>query len=383
MDRRQMLFGMSALGLASRFNLQAMLGQSMRSSTSSPAMGGRERAGLRGAVRKVISDGSVIEYDLNGNELRSLHEKSKWGFTRTYNDAGRLQRLISQQPDGSKFEENYSYDSAGRIQSIVDSRGNQTTFTYDDQGIKTGVRSVRPQPDRKNVAFGSADVLFSSVEAGFNLSEGGSITTSYNKNDQPWAVEIKDHEGCVLTHILRDYDGEDRLTSEKLISEDPGSGFAKEIWAKLPDQEKTPEGLQQLREQLRATAKVFGQSTLRTYKYDGQNRVIKTSIETSAFGVQEIGTSYNEQGDVKEERTTYSKRASSLPVGVPFHLDESGQLVTEKPESEWPEQPPAPEPTIIRYEYQYDTLGNWTEKKTFFPGDKRTPFIQHRVLEYY
>lgn len=109
---------------------------------------------------------------------------------------------------------------------------------------------------------------------------------------------------------------------------------------------------------------------------------MKTSIE-SGFLLQEIETSYNEQGDVSEEKTTYSEGASSLPVGVPFHLDEQGRLVSEKPKSEWPEQPPFPEPTTIRYEYQYDTLGNWTEKKTFFPAGERSPFIQRRVLEYY
>lgn len=383
MDRRQMLFGMTALGVASRFKLEAMLGQTVKPSTgSSTSASNRERAGLRGLVRKVTSDGRITEYDLNGNELLSVYENSKWVITRTYNNAGHLQHLISKQPDGKTVEEKYTYDSAGRIQSIVDNRGNQATFTYDDQGLKTGVRSVMPQPDRQNVAFGSADVLFSSAEAGFNLTEGGNITTSYNKDDQPWAVEIKDNEGYVLTRILRDYDSEGHLTSEKLVSEDPGGGFAKEIWAKLPDEQKSPELLKQIREQLRATSKVFGQSTLRTYKYNSQNRVMKTSIE-SGFLLQEIETSYNEQGDVSEEKTTYSEGASSLPVGVPFHLDEQGRLVSEKPKSEWPEQPPFPEPTTIRYEYQYDTLGNWTEKKTFFPAGERSPFIQRRVLEYY
>ena len=378
MDRRQLLFGMMALGLASRFSVDTLLGQSMQPSNSSTATSDRERAGLRGAVRQVITDGTVTEYDLDGNRLHSLYENSQWGDTWTYDDAGHLQRLISQHPDGSKFEEKYSYDSAGRIQTVLDSRGNQTTFTYDAQRLKTAVRSVTPQPDR-NVAFASADALFASVEDGFNLTEGGTITTRYNNHDQALVVEVKDNEGYVLTRIIRNYDTEDRLTLEKLISEDPGSGFVKEMLAQVPDQERTPEALQQIREQLRAAWKV--QSTLKTYKYDGQNRVM-TSIETKSFCVQESETSYNEQGDVSEEKTTYSKTASSLPVGVPFHFDERGQLVSEEPESEWPEHP-LPEPTTIRYMYKYDTLGNWTEKETFFPGATRTPFIQHRVLIYY
>jgi len=240
---------------------------------------------------------------------------------------------------------------------------------------------VTPQPDRSDGAYRSGGPLFAYWENGFGPAEGGSITTRYTKHDEPWAVEIKDNEGYVLTRIFRDYDTEGRLTSEKLIEEDPGRGFAEKMLANRPDQEKTPEALQQVREQLRATSKVFGGNRLQTYKYDDQNRVIKMSTETT-MGVEEIEASYNEQGDVSEEKTTYSKDASSRPAGVPFHVDERGQLVPLIPESEWPEQPPLPEPSTTRYAYQYDTLGNWIEKKTLSPWASE-PVVEHRVFHYY
>jgi len=205
--------------------------------------------------------------------------------------------------------------------------------------MKTGIRSVTPQPDRTNV--GPAGPFFAEREDRFDPAEGGSITTHYNKHDEPWAVEIKDNDGYELTRIIRDYDTEGRLTSEKEIIEDLGRGFAEKGLALLPEQERTPEALKQVREQVRANEKVFGDNRLQTYKYDDQNRVVKMSTETT-IGVEEIEASYNEQGDVSEEKKTYSKDASSRPAGVPFHVDERGQLVPEKPESEWPEQPPLP-----------------------------------------
>jgi len=247
--------------------------------------------------------------------------------------------------------------------------------------MKTAIRSVTPQPGRSNGAFASGRPLFAEGENGFDPKEGGSITTHYNKHDEPWAVEIKDNDGYELTRIIRDYDTEGRLTSEKEIIEDRGRGFAEKGLALLPEQERTPEALQRVREQVRANEKVFADNRLQTYKYDDQNRVIKMSTETT-IGVEEIEASYNEQGDVSEEKTTYSKDASSRPAGVAFHVDERGQLVPEKPESEWPEQPPLPEPSTTRYAYQYDSLGNWTERTTFFPWASE-PVVQHRVFHYY
>lgn len=386
MDRRQMLVGMTALGFAGSLNPEAILAQAAPSLTSnSPDTSDRERAGLRGPVRKITTDDRVTEYDVKGNELRLLFKDSKWRLTRTYDAAGHLQKIETRQPDGTKLEENYSYDTEGRLQTIVDSHGRRTSFAYYDvQGLKTTVRSVTPRERQEEgqVAL-SEEVLFSAAESGFDLTDGGTVTTSYNKSDQPQSVEIKDNEGTVLTRIAREYDSEGRLISEKLIREDPGTGFAKRLWAQVPEEERTPEMLQDIRKHLRAAMGMFGESASRTYTYDSQSRVIKTSFERSTFGVQERTTSYNQQGDVKEEKTTYSKSASSFPAGVEFHFDEGGQLVSDTPESEWPEQPPLPEPTTIRYEYQYDPLGNWTEKKQVLTGATQPPWIQHRVVEYY
>jgi hypothetical protein len=97
---------------------------------------------------------------------------------------------------------------------------------------------------------------------------------------------------------------------------------------------------------------------------------------------QDTTIAYNDQGDIIEQRETSARGSSSLPVGVPFHQDEAGNLVPDKPQSEWPAQPDLlPRSTLIRYIYKYDSQGNWTEQ-TVILGDGPTS-TSHRKLTYY
>ena len=382
MDRRQMLLGMTALGLASRFRLNALQLQDIPARGDSSGMSERERDGLRGPVKLCVADGHVTEYDLSGRKLHSLYENSKWGDTWIYDSAGRVQRLVSRYPDGSKFRQTYAYDEMGRVLSITDTRGSQTIFHYDDRGLKTSIRNVAPQPDRENTGIAEGAV-FADAEDGDYLTEGGIITTRYNERNQPWEVETRDTEGYVVSHLVRGYDGEGRLSIEKLMIEDPGASLAKKMISELPEEYRTEEGLRQLRNELRDTWKqMMGGASAKTYEYDDQNRVTRVLTEFQ-YRKEESTTKYNDRGDVVEETKTYTKGAISIPVGVVFHRDESGRLVPEKPESEWPEQPSDLfQPMTIRYSYEYDRVGNWTKKKTFYPGASE-PVVQRRVLTYF
>ena len=50
-----------------------------------------------------------------------------------------------------------------------------------------------------------------------------------------------------------------------------------------------------------------------------------------------------------------------MPVGVPFHVDDSGNPVPSKPPSEWPPALRVPD-QFAHYTYQYDSYGNWIEQ---------------------
>src|SRR5215475_86322 len=115
MDRRQLLFGMTALGIASRFDLNNLLhAQDVNASgtTSDTAISDRGRDGLRGLVKQCIMDGGVTEYDINGNILSRCSQNqgdSNWISRWTYDNAGHLQKFTSTNTNGPNFEESYLY----------------------------------------------------------------------------------------------------------------------------------------------------------------------------------------------------------------------------------------------------------------------------------
>jgi hypothetical protein len=107
MDRRQLLVGMTALGLARNLSLPDLLtAQSIETGDSllptSATTSDRERDGLRGPVRMSVAEsetrfgktGATQEYDLDGRLLasRSTYPGSEWENTRTYDADGRVLR---------------------------------------------------------------------------------------------------------------------------------------------------------------------------------------------------------------------------------------------------------------------------------------------------
>src|SRR2546425_5296454 len=157
MDRRQLLFGMTALALTDvKFDC-LLNAQSIETASSPPTASNirksdREKRGLRGPVRMCIGDeSSTTEYDLNGNILseRGTDSRGKWGMTWAYDGDGRLLKYTWSGSDGSTTEQIYSYDETGRLLSITDSSGDRTDFRYDKQGRKMRVQSFAPKPPKE------------------------------------------------------------------------------------------------------------------------------------------------------------------------------------------------------------------------------------------
>jgi len=165
MDRRQLLLGMTALGLTRNLTLPDFLnaqnveiGDSLLS-TNSVNTSDRERDGLRGPVRisleEVGSDfgktRTTNEYDLDGRLLASKSTYSGGSEsenTRTYDAAGRLLRT-SNKSDGSSSVQIYSYDERGRLLSTADSNGSRTDFHYDSEGRKTEKQTIPHAPEKR------------------------------------------------------------------------------------------------------------------------------------------------------------------------------------------------------------------------------------------
>jgi len=119
--------------------------------------------------------------------------------------------------------------------------------------------------------------------------------------------------------------------------------------------------------------------TGKSYTYDSQGRCAEIILHRGALGEISRTYSYNDHGDVVGELTTFTR--SQLPFGVPLRLDDTGNLVPEKPQSEWPPQPKLPRLQVVHHTYQYDSYGNWTEHTV--THSQRWKYTRGRELTYY
>ena len=395
MDRRQLLFGMTALamggsGLNDLLNAQSTETANFSSGTSKAGMSDRERSGLRGPVRTCVEEGSITtEYDPDGRMVRRRWPANAGGGsesveTWTYDTSGRLRRATSRNRDGSPAEKVYVYDDEGRLLSIIEGNGDRTDFQYNEQGRKTEIRSLAQKPDERQgaVAMGM-DLVFADIDGSlrFDFPGGAStIKTIYNERDQPTEVQAYGADGRLLNRLVRTYDATGRITDVRTIIEDPTSMFPAEARAQMLAESGLPPD--EVRAELKKVLSAFIGDSGKSYTYDSQGRIKEAIVREGVLqGKVNRTYTYNDNGEIAEERTTFSKDPSSLPLGVSFHPDEYGHLVPDKPPSEWPPQPDLPKPSAVHYEYQYDRYGNWTER-TIARGEEFTS-TTHRELTYY
>jgi len=74
-------------------------------------------------------------------------------------------------------------------------------------------------------------------------------------------------------------------------------------------------------------------------------------------------TSYNERGDIREERKTATSNLTH-PFAGAFTIDEDGTIIPDRREgvSDPPPDLERTQRTITEYRYEYDQNNNWTER---------------------
>jgi hypothetical protein len=358
-------------------------------------MSDREEAGLRGPVRTCVEEtifpnrDSVLttttEYSLDGKLLVvrfANPDGSGWVTTHTYNAEGRLAKTTSGKSGESGIETLYAYDDAGRSLSIKNSQnGDRTDFHYDEQGAKRAIQRFDPKTLQRaqNSAYGGS--AWDAAFAGFGVPVGGSVTTVYDENDRPVVAQIRDAEGQLVSHVLRTYNKAGLISEERPMLDDPTSMFLDG----LPAEERAQLNPAQMQAISKGWSTLLGGQAQRgtLHTYDAQNRV--TNVRESTLVFQKTTTiRYNDQGDRAEERTSFTAN-SAVPIGVPFSVDEDGILTPSKPDAGVPTVADyLPRESEVRYAYQYDDYGNWTQQagKDSFNSDSPST-VRRRKLTYY
>jgi hypothetical protein len=337
MDRRQVLLGAAALGLATNCNLnRPLLAQVLNTNTGNGRLSDRERAGLRGSV-KTLSE-------CIGAETESISEAE-------YTADGRMLVWRGRFSEG-KVESIFSYDGSGKLLSITSSGSGVTDeFHYDEQGRKTRVRTVPPGPSQQGMAIG-VEVVFGHEEEGDGLRGGGTVTTSYNEDDQPVESLVRDTHGLLLTRITHNY-ANGRLINEMLVKEN--LDIPSEFWEGLSGDQLSEQEKQAIRGKMVEMMSQSGMDRLeRSYFYNDKGRVSRMTT-TQGNLYLETSTTYNEHGDQAVIVRTQS--GSLLPNEPKINLDSRSE---------------------VRYLYVYDSHSNWTEQ-TVNGSSSGT----HRTLTYY
>jgi hypothetical protein len=322
MDRRQLLFGASALGLVTNLNLNHPL---IAQVGIAGHLSDRERASLRGPVKTCS--------DLIGKEIDSINTD--------YSTDGRMLRRWLRVRVSGGF----------KCGSLEPSWTDQ--FHYDEQGRKTRVRTISQtqallilMEAQSQTQPGLIPILIPMLESrmfevavaigsAINFNHGGTVATRYNENDQPIESLIHNANGELLTKINQNY------KNGRLISE-TGRQMQQERFPKNEQERKRMAERKEFLDQLQ------GLGMECSYTYDADDRVIRRLMQMGNLKEDESKT-YNEQGD--EDWT--------LTIGF-------GDVRSE-----------------FRYLYQYDSHGNWTERtkiNTDQPGDPNT---KRRTLSYY
>jgi hypothetical protein len=343
MDRRQLLLGVIALGLAANLNLNHLLIAQVGKANVGSRPSDRERAGLRGSVKTCS--------DFIGTETESMSEQE-------YATDGRLLvwrgRLII-----GRVKSVFSYDETGKLIRVASSgSGVNDEFHYDEQGKKIRVRTVPPRPSQAGMGMG-VEIMFETTEEGEGLSDGGSVTTRHNDYDQPIESLVRDAHGQLLTKIVHNYQN-GRLVSEALTRE--ALDLPKELLEQTSGEQLSEQQRREMRAQIKELLSQNGLDTIeRSYVYDNEGRVSRVTMQTGNLRI-ETSTTYNEHGD---EAVTVRNQSGSL--GESPDSPKSAHIHSDRSE--------------VRYFYEYDSHGNWTEKT-----DKEvdgSSSATHRKLTYY
>jgi YD repeat-containing protein len=326
----------------------------------------RESAGLRGAVADCIDetkDAQVnwtmvyeTKYDADGRALErgyTNNDGSKGLETFTYDAEGHLLRTAwSGNAQGGTI---YNYDSQGRLTGITGQGDWTTTVEYDDQGRESRtVKSTLTGDGASSQARLGASVERENVDLFAAPPPGGWVTTAFNERNQAVESRVYGSDGQLISRLTRSYDEKGRVAESAYAIASFESLLSPATRERLASD---PQAFEQVQSQL---AKFLGPQQILfriSYTYDGQGRVSQRDDNLGSSDDNTTKTSYNDHGDESQE------------IQITSHGT----------------QPPVR--NIVNVTYQYDSVGNWTEKTTSSAPTAKEPSrilsVERRTITYY
>jgi YD repeat-containing protein len=310
-------------------------------------------------------DGQLSEIEHHNPDGSVPHE------VRVYDEGGRLTEDQWWANDVLTRRVLHTYDVNGRPASSVsvDAHGTEREAElcrYDDNGRKTKVVFL-PVPESSAASCStSACGMFYGVEGtdtAYSAPGATTSTTAYDDRELPSEVSFHDANNAPVCCVVFSRDQDGRVQSERMQFERQAAFFGPPTDVNVPADER--ESLAKL------LSTVFEDHTfsLTTYAYDENGRRMER--------VRRIG-------QLSEERTTFRYDKYDNPVeqvtvdlSRNMRMDDGAVKVEEKPSHV----------QRVRFEYQYDEYGNWTERvvwqRTEPNAEERRSNIERRTIRYY
>jgi len=340
MDRRQLLLGMAAAGLAGQFDLTQLAGQTGPAEVSKkkhrmhpPDI---DRNQPRGPIKSCVEESTlydgalqtqVSEYAPDGKMISARWERDgkveQWSSDHQSqeirDEQGRLVKYVLIYPGQANKEIYYSYDAAGRmLTETYNETADRTDYSYAPDGTMTSVQTFDPRTIERTRNAASGGSAWDAAFLGFGVPMGGRVVITYGQNKNGVDQHVYTDDGQLVSHSIRRYDADEQLLEESVVEQNLGLLMLE----RMPAEQRelmTPEHLQMMSKGFAALSK---QPPKTTYRYDDEGRVTRTLQRSMAFEVLTT-IRYNEQGDRIEERKKYSDN-SKFGVGVPISFDSKG-----------------------------------------------------------
>jgi hypothetical protein len=257
-----------------------------------------------------------------------------------YDSVDQLVRVVSLGPDGQETEaEVYSNDQDGKrtkVQFVLKNGANVTAYGIDGSELSYGAPGV------------------------------ATITTRYDDRGQPDEVLFHDQDHRLVRRVTLARDSTGRLVKEEahLGEQLPFASMEKEL------QDQPPEAREKLRAMLtKALGSLLVFSTT-SYSYDEKGRVAERSIRTGELGEHRTTYRYDDRDNPIEEINEDSSH------DLQFDDDGKSQPTNERSHSQ-----------TSRFEYKYDSEGNWTEKVLWSRQEPNPNFqlsnVERREINYF
>jgi YD repeat-containing protein len=272
-------------------------------------------------------------------------------------DAGLPVESTSQMDDGPAVRTTLSYDGKGR---------HLRTVLRDHDGTEKETEAIHYSSDGKTkvrffgIAGANAFFNIEGTEQGVGAPGATSMITEYDERDRPGKVVFEDanHKTVTVVTLKRDSAG-------RLLSFETNMGAASRfagLFEKAPPEE---------RDRMAAVLRqVVGDTSTTTFRYDEQGRLRERVIGRGSLGENRSTYAYGEREDPIEETTENTSREASINNdGDPIYTASKVRRQQN------------------RFEYTYDTHGNWTERIVSYRletnPDLQRSNIERRVITYY